>query len=116
VLPSITCSASFDCGWADAVKYPSAPQSRQELQPLLWLRCRISINVRLMRTDAYKQLELTAQEAQDLALVYKAALEAKHGKVFASPVIERIYNAFGGQLHGKDKQGNPVVTFGRGGG
>ena len=38
---SITSPASFDCGWADAVKHPPAPRSWQEIQPLLWLRCRI---------------------------------------------------------------------------
>jgi hypothetical protein len=38
---SITSTASFDCGWADAVKHPPAPLSGQEIQPWLWLRCRI---------------------------------------------------------------------------
>ncbi len=38
---SITSPASFDCGWADAVKHPPAPRSGQQIQPLLWPYCRI---------------------------------------------------------------------------
>lgn len=38
---SITSPASSDYGWADGVKHPPAPRSWQEMQPLLWLRCRI---------------------------------------------------------------------------
>jgi len=73
----------------------------------------LEIGVRLMRPGRYKELGLTAQQAEDLAIDYLKALKAKHGDEAVAPIKERVYNAFGGQLRGRDKQGNSALRFGQ---
>jgi N12 class adenine-specific DNA methylase/2'-5' RNA ligase len=63
--------------------------------------------VRLMRGGRYKELNLTAQQARDLATQYIEGLYARHGEQ-AHAIVQQVYAAFPGleAAHAK-RLGNP---------